>query len=998
MNCLDALLNGTDEYKNVIADIRTHICQVFEENGLASPGGLIAINSNLEGGKKLCMKIFPLKVSTIKDNVPKDYLERCVSLLNKERAYSTYLHHKNIHDYNKLTSIQHFFLNINNNEAVFFSDENYSISSNISWESLIQKLSIDSGEQELNLLDLICFPPGTNRFLATPLPILTTPTVILIIENGIPRNQLSLILRSINYRTKESIHFFVYNRLIKNLTKLINSEEVIIKDEHELVQLFCSELNKVILPCGYSIDKKYTPYITDWPLKFEENSIDSDLLLSLNKFKVRFSMTSFHFPVDNYTTETKWIHNTTSYKTAKEQVKLMLENIYKLIFEQYKKIDETRSQARKSAFAAIMARNLSHNIGSHVLPGVSEMLGADNRNFFELVDELEIPRGAIKSSGGSEKNNLKDRQLDILSYLVEEFNIDQSLLKINKHIQERMEFIADVTMAQVFMHNTIPLEAVVNDFVENKEYLSHLSSRANIKIVFKSKLDNVENKDVYVDFPNDLMGVHAFYIILENIIRNTVKHSDMIMPEKEGALGKAMLTIQVREIDSNPDYYCIDIFDNLGEVNIESRSKDTNRLLHKIQEDMDADIIDPETNNIRSGGWGLLEIRFAATFLANKLNYKIHTHSQGDKSMVIVGYYDNEGVSSSDHFNMGYRFLLRKPRFAKCCLNDYEIFEKNQLDELANCGIQLQKYNERTSTEMLVSEHQFLIVPKGTHNSYLNQRLIISMDEEAFIQVLKNGTKQEIEFFVWKSWFQQNIAEEKHICIDELKSDISDNVVLYDSHGQYLKQNIDFDTQQIFYYEAYSSQSYTTKAIEGYVKDSVRHYELQEAIHTKIAIVDERIQNAMAEKDNNLSAYSKIQLLRWMGIEVPYKTKPGNGDFCMNLEAFVHNPTDLKLVLEDYIISLLKNDSTRFIVIHLTLFELICSCKSREGITAKLRELKSYIKNDMEKSIVLTSGRGTPSNLPSNCYFMHFSILQNYVIYNRSKFSLVKALYSVRKH
>jgi len=68
---------------------------------------------------------------------------------------------------------------------------------------------------------------------------------------------------------------------------------------------------------------------------------------------------------------------------------------------------------------------------------------------------------------------------------------DESLMLINKHIQERMEFIADVTMAQIFMYNALPFQAVVEDFTTKKDYLKYLSGNAKIEIEFKSALKGI---------------------------------------------------------------------------------------------------------------------------------------------------------------------------------------------------------------------------------------------------------------------------------------------------------------------------------------------------------------------------------------------------------------------------------------------------------------------------------------------------------------------------
>jgi len=503
---------------------------------------------------------------------------------------------------------------------------------------------------------------------------------------------------------------------------------------------------------------------------------------------------------------------------------------------------------------------------------------------------------------------------------------------------------------------------------------------------------------VFSDFPNDLMGVHAFYIILENIIRNTVKHSNLLKADGvEYSENHSKITIQVREEFSDHAYYYIDIYDNLGEMNREKRASDGNNLLYQIQEDMDADVIDSETNKIRSGGWGLLEMRFAAAFLVNRINDNRYVSKNG-KSLVKVGYYDDDGIPEQG-LNLGYRFLIKKPSLAKCLVEEIQI-DNSRMTQLSNWGIEVVNSKEQ-KYEVEASEHQFVVISKIDALTYFNQRVICLNALGVLENKLKNATKAELELFLWKHWLEQNNIMSKNICIDSIsENENCETISLFDSHGHYLKSNLcnGFNIDSIAYYESYGSQSYTAKAIDKLNSNILRQYELQESIHTQIAVIDERIQKAASEKDNNLHDYSKIELFKRMGVHIPFKKESGGGAFTMDLEDFIHHSDEYKDCLEAYLKQLLSDDCTRFIVIHMTIFEMLCSCKTKEGIEEKLTEYKECIQSNKEKSIILTSGRGTPSNLPSNCYFVHFSILQNYLVYNRSKFSLVKALYAVRKY
>jgi len=990
---IDFYINGNDDYNNIISHLRTHINQVFEANNLRPPGGIIAINSNFMKGQDLYMKIYPLDPSLVFENIPPKHLNKCIQLINEDRPYKSYLHFRNINTFNKLNSIEHFHIPFADKEVIGINE--------LDWDKLIEEIEDNPEDKsKLNMLDLSYFHSNARSFIAIPLPILSTPTILLITENNIPKESLALIIRTITFRTKDSVLFFVYNRLIKSLTSIIHEADANITNENQLIELYCQELNKVILPIKYIINDTISNFITEWPFNFHENNycIDSEIQLSLNTHKIRFILTSFHFPINNYCQQTQWIHESESYKTGKVQTKLMLENIYNLIYEQFKNLKEIHTQTQKSAMAAIMSRNMSHNIGSHVIPGAQKLLsrGYDRRK--ELMLKIGLPPDALKNKDII----LTDDQRDNLTLIKKEFEVDEKLLSINKHIQERMEFIADVTMAEVFMYNSIPIESVIEQFAKKDEFIKYLSGGAKVDISTMSTMKSSVISQLHASFPNDLMGVHAFYIILENIIRNTVKHSSLIKPKRSYLKNSFSLIVKISELDSNSNFYTIDIFDNLGTLNQKDRAHNNNLLLKTIQQYLDADIIDSETNKIRSGGWGMLEIRFAAAFLVNCTNKRTNNLTLLDEPLVSVGFYNSNGERCSDSYNLGFRFHIRKPYLAQCIIkNISSLIDDRRGNILANWGIHIADGNKETIDSFYSSEHQFLVTTEKHKLLYINQRVLSRYDENLFIKLLNNGDKDEIENFIWQSWHKQNWNREYLIVknISELNTEKSTSIAFFDNHGKYLNSNGEewISDSNFNYYEAFGSQSFTSKAIANIKEGSIRYFELQETINTKIAIIDERIQKAMDEDDSNIPFLKKYELLQMMGIYMPTKEKGESSYFSLNLESFIHHPADYKHLLEDYLISLLQDDNTRFIIIHHTIFESICVNKNKDGIEKKLSELQHKIPGNKEKSIILTSGRGTPSNLPESCYFLHFSILQDYIIYNRSKFSLVKALYSIRK-
>lgn len=995
MNTRNEHTCGNDEYAGIISDIRQQLNQIFFENNLDEPNGLIAINDNELLGNNLTMRIYPLNLKIVNENIPASFYNDFCELINHPRPYKSFLHYQNLWNLDKLSSDQHFYIfNDKDTKNTLFSESFFDASQRRTWSETIDSLKINPNNYELlNRCDLLYFKQNTTNFIAIPLPILSTPTILIVIANNFPKSILSNLIRSIIIRTKDSVYSYVYNRLINNLSQHINNSKIKVDEEKELVIIFCQELNKVLLPVSYQLGKINWKYIEDWPHQGNGANLDLDsaFQMCLNDYKVKFDTTSFHFPVNAGGT-TNWFHTTKFYHSNERQVRLMLENIYQLIFTQWQNLLAIKFQSQKSAMAAIMSRNMSHNIGSHVLPGVQELLASEKENRTQLLKELKLPSDALIN-----KNNLQKSERDRLALIEEEYNKDKTLQLINKHIQERMEFIADINMAEVFMSSPIRLMDVIDDLAKNEKFIHYLSGGANVKIRLCKSL-NIDYNELLLNFPNDLMGVQALFIVIENILRNAIKHSSLLPPSNfiiRGQLPKhsVQISIKVSECKQNPNLLAIDVFDNLGRVNSLARLK--NGFISNIQSQLDAESIDPKTNQIKSGGWGMLEMRIAAAYLIGGLKFDDNFNKEYNQPIISAHLYDNKGQISKVEANLGYRFYMKKNNIAIVFLNKQDCLNIERLEQLAKFGIKI-KYIEDQSTSIYPSSHQFLIVPQDANPIICNQRIVYcnKQNYEQLIHSLKNDDLIQMQCFIWSLWVDQNWLEKFKIYVDVVTT-TNNTFAFFDSHGDYLKKNLENKLPaSCIYYESYGSQSYTARVLKNIEENEIRQIELIECIRTKVAIVDERIQNAMEEKDNNLPHFSKRELLEKMGISIPAKTKAITEEPVVNLEQFIHNPETGKKRLEEYLKQLISNKEYPFVIVHLTLFEMLCSDKTAIGIEQKI---KTLLANNTSTKLILTSGRGTPSNLPKACYFLHFSVLQNHLIYNRSKFSLVKTLYSVRR-
>ncbi len=208
---------------------------------------------------------------------------------------------------------------------------------------------------------------------------------------------------------------------------------------------------------------------------------------------------------------------------------------------------EIEKQATKAAISQVMARNTSHNIGAHVM---NKLIG-DLRSLELLLFEAE--RDNYKSTSLKELHKSiidrleNDNWFKTASNELQEKAIKNEILLaqislFNNYVKCRMDYLADVSFGTLLMQtNKYAYEDLFKRLDEVRLLLEHISGLSDFKykIEFRkngkrfraSKVDDNDTEaaedDLLVAIPNDILGTQAFYNILENIIRNTAKHSSL---------------------------------------------------------------------------------------------------------------------------------------------------------------------------------------------------------------------------------------------------------------------------------------------------------------------------------------------------------------------------------------------------------------------------------------------------------------------------------------
>jgi len=242
--------------------------------------------------------------------------------------------------------------------------------------------------------------------------------------------------------------------------------------------------------------------------------------------------------------------------------------------------EKLRKKAIINAMATIMSRNMSHNIGSHVL----FYINSDTSLFG--IDEVEIR-------------------------------------KFMRYLQQRMDFIAYISTGEWLPVGSIHLlvEDVIMGFFKQKLLLKYLGFSEGVSLdnliieVFlngkpvvsfnKGQIEKKYKDDIMVFIPLGVVGFQALYSILENILRNSAKYSFATKENPEALQIKIII-----ETDQSQNYVHLKIIDETS--NMEQNKNKAEEIQHEILKPLLS-----ETGDIELKNWGLKEIKICTIFLNN---------------------------------------------------------------------------------------------------------------------------------------------------------------------------------------------------------------------------------------------------------------------------------------------------------------------------------------------------------------------------------------------
>jgi len=386
--------------------------------------------------------------------------------------------------------------------------------------------------------------------------------------------------------------------------------------------------------------------------------------------------------------------------------------------------------ALRSAVAAIMGRNMSHNIGSHVL---ARLANAELASCVKGQNPEQIAK--IICVNDKDDKEVKNRSNNCIKSIIGLSEWSNNMQIFLRYLQQRQDFIATIsTEWPLWTDSVYFLRDAMQWFLQQKHLLDYIAASEDLVshsydnppagndirfhvficcencwensvkryesleerytslkdkpdnfIVLYTKKDSEElllKRDVLVGIPGGIIGYQAFYVMIENIIRNAAKHS-----YKKSAADHLDVVIEILYdpdekigIEKNGRKYgafLFRIYDNVSYIRDDIDIRKDGILLwagnkEKGMNDRLGDSLIDESAKLKKESWGLAEIKICAAYLRGLEIDRLGSNASaicGKPAYSLSQLAQSELGSSaiiravkSPLGTLGYEFFVLKPR------------------------------------------------------------------------------------------------------------------------------------------------------------------------------------------------------------------------------------------------------------------------------------------------------------------------------------------------
>lgn len=333
--------------------------------------------------------------------------------------------------------------------------------------------------------------------------------------------------------------------------------------------------------------------------------------------------------------------------------------VQKLLIQQLVDAHEEQiiRQSRAAAISQVLARTLSHNLGSHSLNAFSSepaMLGQFEKLEEDIRTNNPLPGRVVQTANENDNEPVdtsKRRREWLATY--------------NNYLRERMDLLADITTAVPAFEMPKQLVAdLLEGYSRNKLLATTIAGTGGrFRYCWLPDIQVGDRKDVHVAIPSDILGAHAFYLILENIVRNSAKHG--------GHSEEVVFTVSITE-PTEPEWkkkglLCVQITESRTDL------KKNTSLVRERNASINAPVLDDKTRRVRDNGWGTLEMKAACAYLRrialeelDEKRYQV-PDPEKDKDKPVGDEPPLLRAIGGEGTGFGYEFYLMRPKLVMVC-------------------------------------------------------------------------------------------------------------------------------------------------------------------------------------------------------------------------------------------------------------------------------------------------------------------------------------------
>ena len=427
-----------------------------------------------------------------------------------------------------------------------------------------------------------------------------------------------------------------------------------------------------------------------------------------------------------------------------------------------------------------MSRNGSHNIGSHVLSALSHNVGTmpDDRVLYQYLQQrmdytatvtTDFPNwiAPTRFVGNLMKTFFSQRHLlehiseseGLGAYNFQGRNVaTRQTGKIKIHLRKFGEIKNNVATAQQ--------ESRKSENSQNSEEIWKKAYRTNVPegwgwIEFTDytekkpvdKIISLLKDDVTVAIPGGVVGQHAFYTIVENIIRNAAKHE---WASDSRPVGIDNLDIYIDFIDRKEKAEVeFTIWNACGQLPPPTGDDNKFELCDQLNDKLHQQLI-TEKGDLRRENWGLAEMKISAGYLQRRSIAEIGglNDSQDNKRTVKTPIITPVAVPDDNgKYHLGYRFAIPESKKILIVIDQGE-----KVPDLTAEGIYFKTSKDIEDTEKnadgnIELAYEYVVLPKFTENVekkwLLPFRVLINQEklDEANNLTISGKEKAAFKFF-----------------------------------------------------------------------------------------------------------------------------------------------------------------------------------------------------------------------------------------------------------